>query len=127
MSWTEQHDSRLCGEISLIYPFTGTKKGTVQRGKKWDEVAINLSKLEDPIFKVDKRAVRDRYNLLSQRYRKKMKEEEKASGVSPEITEVEMALDSIIEAEDAAEEENQNQTAIKRDKADEEKNNAEQI
>lgn len=127
MCWTEQHDKRLIGEIALVDPFTGTKKGTVQRGKKWDEITENLCQLQYPLFKVEKRGVRDRYNLLSQRYRKKMKEEEKESGVSPELTEIEMGLQSIIEVEDAAEKETQSQSATKRDKFDQEKRSAEQI
>ena len=41
------------------------------RGAKWEKVAENLNKLQDVYFKVDKRAVRDRYNNLARDLRKK--------------------------------------------------------
>ena len=58
--------------------------------------------IESPLFKVDSRAVRDRYNLLSQKLRKKLKDEEKASGIDTEMSESETALEEIIEKEDAS-------------------------
>ena len=44
-----------------------------------------------------KRAVRDRYALLSRKYKKKMTEEERASGISPEMSEIDKLLEQIIE------------------------------
>lgn len=44
-----------------------------------------------------KRAVRDRYSLLAKKYRKKMTEEAKASGISLELTETDKLLEQIIE------------------------------
>ena len=49
----------------VVDPFTGTKKSPVARGKKREEVAENLNQIEAVYFTVDKRAVRDRYNLLA--------------------------------------------------------------
>ena len=72
MVWSTVHDEMLCREILVVDPFTGTKKGTVARGTKWEEVAENLNKIEQVYFKVDKRAVRDRYNLLSRELRNKL-------------------------------------------------------
>ena len=79
MVWNTAHDEMLCREILVIDPFTGTRKSTVARGTKWEEVAENLKKKQLNIiyFKVDKRAVRDRYNLLSKELRKKLKREKK--------------------------------------------------
>ena len=65
----------LCREILVVDPFTGTKKGTVTRGTKWKEVAENLKKIQQGYFKVDKRAVRDRYNLLTKEQKKTEKTE----------------------------------------------------
>ena len=73
------------------------------RGTKWEEVAENVNKIKQIYFKVDKRAVRDRYNLLAKELRKKLKREKKESGVETDMTEVEMALEELIEKEDAAE------------------------
>ena len=57
-------------------------------------------------FKVDKRAVRDRYNNLARELRKKIKNGEKASGIETEMTNLENALEDLTEREDAAESEN---------------------
>ena len=69
-------------------------------------------------FTVDKRAVQDRYNLLSRESRNKLKREEKESGIETDMTEVEMALEELIEKEDAAETEQRVGQTQKR-KADE--------
>ena len=65
-------------------------------------MADNLSHIDHPSFRVDARAVRERYKLLSEKLRKKVREEQKASGISTDMTEVENALENIIEKEDAA-------------------------
>ncbi|CAB4022178.1 Hypothetical predicted protein, partial [Paramuricea clavata] len=78
-----------------------TKKGTVKQSEKWGEVVENLSAVECLHFKVDKPAVWDQYNLLQSTYRRKLKK--KASGMAVEMTEVERALEFVMEKEDAAE------------------------
>lgn len=45
MAWTTSHDQMLCREILVTDPFTGTRKSTVARGTKWEEVADNLNKI----------------------------------------------------------------------------------
>ena len=49
-----------------------------------------MKKIQQVYFKVDKRAVRDRCNLLSKGLRNKLKREEKESGIETDMTEVEM-------------------------------------
>ena len=64
----------------------------------------------------DNRGVRDRYNLLSKELRNKLKREEKESGIETDLTEVEMALEELIEKEDAADTEQrvvENQRKVK--------------
>ena len=104
MIWIEEKDELLCREIFAGNVFNGTKRSTVARGK-WEKLAENLNK-QDVFFKVDKRTVRDRYNNLARELRKKSKNEEKASGRETEMTNLENALEDLIEREDAAESEN---------------------
>ena len=40
--WSTVHDEMLCREILVVDPFTGTKKGTVERGTEWEEAAEDL-------------------------------------------------------------------------------------
>jgi hypothetical protein len=102
MEWTKVHDLCLCEEILVLEPYKA-KKGTVSRGQIWDKIASNLNSLQLPRFKVTKRAVRERYTLLSDKFKAKMREEEKASGIETEMSEVGKALEEISEKEAAAE------------------------
>lgn len=102
MEWTEEHDNCLCQEILVLEPFK-YKKGSISRGQIWEKIANNLNGLELPRFKVSKRAVRERYTLLSEKFKAKMKDEEKASGIECDLSDVEKALEEIAEKEVAAE------------------------
>ena len=95
MVWNTVHDEMLCKKILVVDPFTGTKKGTLERGTQWEEVAENLNKIHQVYFKVDKWAVRDRYNLLSKELRNKLEREEKESGIETDMKKVEMALEEL--------------------------------
>ena len=46
--------------------------------------------------------MRDRYNHLAKILRKKLSDEKKESGIDPEMTDIEHALEELIEIEDAA-------------------------
>ena len=98
MEWTEDHDNSLCQEILALEPFKA-KKGSIARGQIWDQIANNLNSLELPRFKVTKRSVRERYMLLIEKLKEKLKEEEKASGIETNISDVEKALEEILEKE----------------------------
>lgn len=93
----------LCREILAENPFTGNKKGSLQRGAKWKSIADNLMAIERPKFKVDSRAVREKYASLSGKLKSKLKAEEKESGTNPEHTETENALEELLELEEEAE------------------------
>ena len=127
MFWTEEHDIMLCREILTVNPFTGTKKGTVQRGAKWNEIVDNLMNIENPKFKVDQRAARDRYTLLSQKLRRKLREEEQASGIDADMTEVEDALEDIIDIEDNSVKQVEYEADVKMKEMDKEKQTAEDV
>lgn len=101
MFWTEEHDVVLVREMLGNSPFAGTKHGTEQTGRKWNEISVRLLQVEAPKFKVDQRGVRERYGLLAKAYRTKTREEKRASGIStPELTEVEQAPEDLIVRED---------------------------
>ena len=86
----------------VLEPFKA-KKGSVARGQIWGQVAANLNSLSVPQFRVKQRSVRERYNLLNEKFKAKMKLEEKASGIETDMSEVEMALEEINEKENAVE------------------------
>ena len=97
MEWTEQHDNILCQEILVLEPFKAKIK-----------IANILNSLQHPQFRVTKRSVRERYTLLSDKFRAKMRDEEKASGIDTDLSDVEKALEEIVEKETVVEETAQN-------------------
>lgn len=68
-----------------------------------------MTPVEESLFlvsksiQVSKRAVRERYTLMSEKIKAKMRDEEKASGIEGDLSEVEKALEEIAEKEAAAE------------------------
>ena len=93
MEWKQECDLLLLQEIVVSEPFK-FKSSTRERGKVWEEITHRLN--ENEVFgnrPGSKRAVRDRYSLLAKKYRKKMTEEAKASGISPELTETDKLLE----------------------------------
>ncbi|CAB4033033.1 Hypothetical predicted protein [Paramuricea clavata] len=55
-----------------------------------------LNSLQSPIFRVTQRYVHDRYALLEKKYKKKVKEETLASGISCEENEVDIGMNEIV-------------------------------
>ncbi len=70
---------------------------TRERGHCWDTIADHLNQMSKEFFLVDQRSVRDRFTKLEKNHKRKMSEEEKASGISPEFTELDQALEDIID------------------------------
>ncbi|XP_078342646.1 uncharacterized protein LOC144628430 [Oculina patagonica] len=97
MDWTTECDLLLLQEIVVSEPYR-FKSSTRERGKVRDEILERLNAAE--LFQNrlgNKRAVRDRYTLLAKKFKKKMAEEERASGVSPEMSEQDKLLEQIVE------------------------------
>ena len=73
-----------------------------ERGQCWDKTASSLSHVEKPRFIVDQRSVRDHFMKLEKSHKCKMAAEERASGISPEHTELDEALQDIMERSEGA-------------------------
>ena len=124
MEWKEEHDILLCREILVSQPFQ-FKERTVERGKIWDEIANRLNNCETVKFRVTKRSVRERFKLIKEKFKRKIREEENASGIDEEpASELEQALENICSMEDSFPTEG---TECKRAKAVENKVKAEEI
>ena len=100
MSWTEEKDILFCREI-LVSKLFSTKKSSPERGQVWNDIADTLCQLQQPIFRVNQKSVRDHYNKLVKGYKRKMRDELNASGISPEQTEIDQLLEEIVEKEAA--------------------------
>ena len=81
----------------LLFEPWNYKHGSKERGQCWDRISEALNQIGEPKFKVTQRAVQDRYSVLEKAFKSKRNEEEKASGISPEEKEVDVAIGDILE------------------------------
>ena len=70
-----------------FYLSPSDSKQEPKKGNAWKFIAENLNEMKSLHFKVDSRAVRERFGVIQAHYEVKKKEEEKASGIVPEYTE----------------------------------------
>ena len=104
MNWTKDHNIMLCREMLVVEPYQ-YRIGSRERGSCWEKIATNLNSIPQPRLIVDKRAVRDHFLKLVRDYKRKMAAEERASGISPETSELDEALETIIGRMEGTEEE----------------------
>lgn len=95
MKWSDAHDVHFLKEMMLFQPWQH-KKGSTERGETWANLATCLGKYTALSFRVTQRSIRDRYLLLERKYKKKLTEEENASGISPELTEFDQLMEEIV-------------------------------
>ena len=96
MKWTYDHNIIFVREILLQAPWLHSY-GTTERGEVWSKIADNLNAMEKPSFKVTQRSVRDRYSHMEKSHKTKVAHEERASGICPEESEVDQAMEEIIQ------------------------------
>ena len=112
MEWTQQKDVMLARGILLCEPFK-YRAGSKERGSAWShKIASNLN--THPGFTVSQRAVRDRFDILEKKAKKRKREIENGTGISPEDSELDVALEEIIEKWEAAEQEFQHDNQSRR-------------
>ena len=126
MEWSEEKNVVLCLEVLLVDPYK-VKERTTQRAQLWQQIADNLLKLPLPTFKVDKRAVREHVDMLVKKYKRKMTMEEKASGISPEQSELDILLEEIVERSEVATEHHLKEVEENKEKFEKERHDAEDI
>ena len=127
MTWSEEHDIMLCRELLVEEPYN-FKHGSRERGRCWDRIAEALNKIDQPKFIVDQRAVRDRFVKLEKACKKKTRDELRASGFAPsEPSELDQALEEIIEKSKSAEQQKEASCAEKQQEIDKEKETAEAV
>ena len=115
MERTVEHDNYMCQKNLVLEPFK-YKKGNIFRGKVLEKNDLTLSD------SVSKRAVRERYTLLSEKFKAKMKDEERASGIECDLSEVVKTSEKEAAAEDTVE----NDKKVDNAKAAEMKNRAQE-
>ena len=108
----------LCIEVVNLNPFT-SKKGSTQRSGMWEKIAHILNACTVLRFSIDKRSVRNHMGILANKHKRKVRAEDKASGIAPEEpSKLENLLDNIIALEESAEAESQELRAEKNEKCE---------
>ena len=88
------------------------KKCSNERGKIWSEIVSTLNSNEEVKHHVTQRGIRERY--IKSKIFEKIKNEEKASGISSEVTEFDSLLEEIVEMESLAESSRESDSTIKK-------------
>ena len=79
-------------KLKQVISLSLRRKTTVQLAQVWQQIAHTLCSYGTPKFTVSKRAVQDRYGIISFKYRKKLIAEERVSGIKVEQTELQEEL-----------------------------------
>ena len=116
MVWNASHNDIFVREMYLAEPWQH-KKGSCERGSAWDQISESLNNHENPRFNVNQKAVRD-HNYLEREYKKKVREEERASGISPQNSDLDDAVGDIIERFEAKDEEDRTEDSAKKGKVE---------
>ena len=80
------------------------KPGSPQSGSAWTNIASDLCEVKEVTFNVNQKSVRDRYRLLLDKHKKKMRAQEGSSGSSVDETELDQLLQNIMEESEEASE-----------------------
>ena len=118
MRWTNEHDVIFLRTV-LVHELWKNKYGSQKREKVWGKVAESLNSLNSvckSYFKVTHQSAQDRYKLLAGNFKKREQEKTAASEISPEETEIDVALADITERFKEADEMQKKQTIEKKRK-----------
>ena len=102
-------------------------KGLKKGGNAWKHISENLNQIRSEQFKVDQRAVRERFGVLKAHTEAKNREELIASGIAPECTPVEQAVEDILEQMKECEKHFEEEENTKNGKSENEKRAAEEM
>lgn len=73
------------------------KAGGPQSGNAWKNNVSDLCEVKEITFNVNQKSVQDRYRLLFEKRRKKMRAQEGSSGSNTDETELDQLLNNIVE------------------------------
>lgn len=125
MRWSREHEICFLREVLLFEPWN-YRHGSPERGKVWESLSESLNNSNVLFFKVTARSLRDHLKLVMDKHSKRMKNEEKASGINPpEETEEDIAIADIIAQFKEAEERQKLESDEKKETI--ERNNAKAI
>lgn len=100
---------------------------TQERGQAWTKIENELNAINHLRFTVNQKSVRDRLKLLIQRFKRKTRKEERETGINPEETKLDMALQEIVDLTDEANKEYEEESEKKKKKLEDDRKKAEEL
>ena len=122
MFWLDLQDELLCQEVILVQSYM-YRPSTRERGNAWGRIADSLNSIDNPIFYINQRSVRELFNLiLTRRCKTKISANVRATGMEiKEQTSTENLLEELDEKIKEAVTEFETKTLQQSQKAEEEK------
>ena len=122
MFWLDLQDELLCQEVILVQSYM-YRPSARERGNAWGRIADSLNSIDNPIFYINQRSVRELFNLiLTQRCKTKISANVRATGMEiKEQTSTENLLEELDEKIKEAVTEFETKTLQQSQKAEEEK------
>ena len=74
-----------------------TRNGSAEKGERWKKIADTLNLINVPKFETNQRSTWERFQVLLEKRKMKNREEERASGIAPEVIDIDKLLDELIE------------------------------
>ena len=103
MEWTEEHDLQFLIEMRASHVFSFKKKGSPERGRIWEKITDTLNSEKNLKFRIkDKRGVRDGWNLLQGKFKRKRREEGGRGLAVDEPSQKDILIEELCELEDTA-------------------------
>ena len=83
MEWSDKHDLVLCRDVLVMEPYQYSYRSK-ESGDVWNQITVNLSGLDHPKFKVNKRSIRGRLTItfLITMHKVKIRQEKNATGIT---------------------------------------------
>ena len=122
MKWTKEHNVLLGKEV-MLFELWKYKLGSRERGNCLNGIAESLNQLQEPLFSVSQKSIRDRLKILERDFKRKDQFERNASGISPEKSEIDVIIVDYLERKEEQERESEKIS----DKAAKDKASAEEM
>ena len=111
----------------MLFELWKYKLGSRERGNCLNWIAESLNQLQEPLFSVSQKSIRDRLKILERDFKRKDQFERNASGILPEKSEIDVIMVDYLEREEQQERESEkisDETAKDKASAEEMRNKA---
>ena len=114
----------MLGREILLFELWKFRTGSRERGQCLDRIAESLNQVKDTRFNLTQKSIRDRLKILERDFKKKNRQEINASGISPEMSEIDEIMEDYMERKEEQEKQFEKVSAKNQDKAEKDRASA---